>query len=232
MPTALGVFAKYWEPGRAKTRLALTIGAENAAEIARLCFSCTLLRFSKLADRTAVYFTPPDRHTEFLQVSPENWSLAPQGQGDLGQRMQNFFEQQFAKGADRVVLIGSDSPDLPQEYLAEAFEALKTRPVVLGPSEDGGYYLVGAALQAPPIFENIAWSTPAVWPATTGKLKEAGLAFHSLPTWSDVDDAPSLQALLHRLRRQNTNPKENAVDPLLGELLKGIETVLQSPPRL
>ncbi|MGV3608529.1 MAG: TIGR04282 family arsenosugar biosynthesis glycosyltransferase [Planctomycetaceae bacterium] len=232
MPTALGVFAKYWEPGRAKTRLAQTIGAEKAAEIARLCFSCTLLRFSQVADRSAVYFTPPDRQTEVSQACPKNWSLTPQGSGDLGQRMQNFFEQQFAQGAERVVLIGSDSPDLPKEYISEAFEALKTAPVVLGPSEDGGYYLVGAALHAPPIFEKIAWSTPAVWPATTGKLKEAGLAFHSLPSWSDVDDAPSLQALLDRLRLQSANPNENAVDVLLCELLKEVETVLQSPPRL
>lgn len=232
MPTALGVFAKYWEPGRAKTRLAQTIGAEKAAEIARLCFSCTLSRFTAFADRAAVYFTPTERQAEFSRACPKNWITAPQGSGDLGQRMQNFFEQQFAQGADRVVLIGSDSPDLPQEYIEEAFEALKTQPVVLGPSEDGGYYLVGAAFNVPPIFDNIAWSTPDVWPATVGKLKQAGLTFHSLPSWSDVDDDPSLQALLHRLRLQIAGNNPILAGSPLCELLREIETVLQSPPRL
>lgn len=232
MPTALGVFAKYWEPGRAKTRLAQTIGAEKAAEIARLCLSCTLSRFSQVADRSAVYFTPPDRQTEFSQACPKNWSLAPQGSGDLGQRMQNFFQQQFAQGAERVVLIGSDSPNLPKEYISEAFETLKTTPVVLGPSEDGGYYLVGAAHQTPPIFENIAWSTPEVWPETVLKLKKDGLAYHSLPVWSDVDDGPSLQALLHRLQEPDHGPIKGLAEDWQRKLREEVEAVLRLPPRL
>ena len=82
-----------------------------------------------------------------------------------------------------MVLIGSDSPTMPAQFIDDAFAALDSDPVVLGPSRDGGYYLVGAAGQVPPIFTEIDWSTPAVWRQTVDRLGKAGCRFAELPPW-------------------------------------------------
>jgi rSAM/selenodomain-associated transferase 1 len=139
------------------------------------------------------------------------WSLEPQAEGDLGARMRAFFEWAFASGATRVVLIGSDSPTLPIPFVEEAFAALAQHPVVLGPTLDGGYYLVGADCQSvgeavlrpaasvPPIFERIDWSTSAVFEQTVERLRAAGLPYHVLPPWYDVDELADLARLKQEL---------------------------------
>ena len=109
--------------------------------------------------------------------------------------MRRFFEDQFAAGAGRVVLIGSDSPTLPTEYIHRAFQALRDNAVVLGPAADGGYYLVGLKHPHRRLFEAIPWSTNAVMAATLERAREIGLPVSLLPTWYDIDDASSLALL-------------------------------------
>jgi glycosyltransferase A (GT-A) superfamily protein (DUF2064 family) len=137
--------------------------------------------------------------------------------------MQSFFCQAL-KQVERVVLIGSDSPDLPAEYVAAALDALHSSDVVLGPAADGGYYLVGVARRVPPIFDGIAWSTPAVWPQTIELLKSSTIAWHELPGWYDVDDQQSLSALLLSLSLERQG------DPHLSVLLDRLQALLSDRP--
>ena len=219
MSTLLGMFAKYWQPGQVKSRLAATLDEQRAAKVQRLFVEALVARLAKVADRRVLTFSPPERHAEFLHVAGLDWDLQPQASGDLGERMRHFFATSLDQ-ADRVVLIGSDSPDLPTEHIRAAFEALQGHDVVLGPAADGGYYLVGAARRVPPIFEGIAWSTPEVWPQTIEHLCTAGLAWHELPTWYDVDDEQSLSALVLSLTL------EQASDPQLAALLARLHALL------
>lgn len=197
--TLFGIFAKHWEPGRVKTRLARELGQVPAAELHRHFVETLLLRFAAVADRQVLCYSPPAAAAEFAALPLDRWKLLPQADGDLGARLRHYFETAFATGARRVVLIGSDSPNLPAAYVAEAFESLQTHPVVLGPSADGGYYLVGAAGGVPPIFDDIAWSTPQVWTQTVTCLRSAGIPFHALPAWYDVDEPADLRKLAAEL---------------------------------
>ncbi len=167
MKTHFGMFAKFWQPGAVKTRLGETIGSEAAAALYRESLRTLLVRFASVAASRELVFTPGDRQAEFRLLASQAWQLEEQGTGDLGQRMARFFERAFASGRSRVVLIGSDSPTVPSSWVDRAFDALDHHRVVLGPSEDGGYYLVGArGDRVPPIFFDIDWSTAQVWPQT------------------------------------------------------------------
>ena len=105
----------------------------------------------------------------------------------------------MGRGIQQFVVIGADSPNVPIEFIEQAFDELSRVPVVLGPSEDGGYYLLGTAGFVPPIFEQIAWGTPAVWSQTTTRLASAQLPFARLPSWYDVDRLTDLRRLLDDL---------------------------------
>jgi len=230
------MFAKHWAPGEVKSRLAKDVGAEAASQLYLGFLRTLLVRFSATADERVLVFAPPGRRAEFEELlrsmpgahpAGGYWSLEPQAEGDLGARMRAFFDWAFAGGATRVVLIGSDSPTLPIEFIDEAFAALAQHPVVLGPASDGGYYLVGAVGQlcdtavrpavaasrdaaalrrtatsssAPPIFDRIDWSTPAVFEQTVERLKAAALTYHVLPPWYDVDELADLARLKREAR--------------------------------
>ena len=188
----LGIFAKYWQPGQVKTRLARTIGQQPASRLHRLSLQVMLQRYRHLADRRILACWPADRLKAFADLAGSHWTVQPQSPGDLGQRMSHYFQQGFEQGATRIVLLGSDSPTLPDRYVRQALALLHEHPVVLGPAPDGGYYLVGAAGQVPPIFEGVDWSTPRVWRQTTELLSSAGLSYTALPPWYDVDEADDL----------------------------------------
>jgi hypothetical protein len=186
-------------------------------------FLLTLLRrFDRIAQRRVLAYTPSDKRAEFALLHAEGWALEEQAVGDLGMRMHNYFSAAFRSGAERVVLIGSDSPTLPQDYVTGAFQLLRSFPVVLGPSDDGGYYLVGAAGGVPPIFAGVAWSTPRVWSQTQSLLRAAGYRWGVLPAWYDVDDLPGLRTMERELAGQQP------LDETLRELQEDVERNLRS----
>ncbi|MCI0359209.1 MAG: TIGR04282 family arsenosugar biosynthesis glycosyltransferase [Planctomycetaceae bacterium] len=217
--TLLGVFAKHWEPGKVKTRLAQSIGESHAATLHALFVGTLIERFSQAGQRRMVAFWPPEAQGCFAGVVRDRWELVAQTSGDLGQRMQAFFVAALAR-AERIVVIGSDSPDLPVDMVQQAFDALANHDVVLGPAADGGYYLLGITRRIPPIFKGIAWSSCDVWSQTTARLKAAGIAWHSLPAWYDVDEPADLAALRQRL------PAAAASDPPLARLAGDIASLL------
>lgn len=221
MATQLGIFAKHWTPGRVKTRLAQTVGDAAAAEIAKAFVETLLQRMVGIADRSVIGFAPPDARGAFAGLAGDDWRTVPQVDGDLGARMRAYFEKAFASGAQRVVLIGADSPDIPLEYVRSTFEMLDRFQLVLGPADDGGYYLIGARDEPPPIFDDMPWSTPRLQRATEARLRKLGWRFgHDwmrAPLWYDVDTTTDLERLRARM-----------VEPLYDQPLKNLKSKLAS----
>ena len=207
------MFAKYWEPTKVKTRLAATIGDQAACHIYRKFIEILLRRLEHTADRRTLAFWPPERHQEFSAIASTSWKSRAQAEGNLGTKMMHYFRQAFATGGERVVIIGSDSPTLPLEYVEQAFDLLQQFSVVLGPTSDGGYYLVGASQIVPPIFANIHWSSSSVWQDTLTQVEAAGLSYAELPPWYDVDDYDDLLRLYHDL--VSLSEEKNLWQPLL-----------------
>ncbi len=216
----LGMFAKFWQPGLVKTRLAAAIGAPAAARVHQHCLAALVTRFGETADRRVLCVTPPEQAPAFSALAGGQWQITAQCAGDLGQRMRHYFEQSLSTGADRVVLIGADSPTLPGEYLNEAFRRLAEVPVVLGPSDDGGYYLIGLSRPPPDIFQDVAWGTANVWRQTVARLQAAGERYHELPSWYDIDTVDDLA----RLRSDLTGPLGD--EPSLRPLRETIEMIV------
>ena len=178
----LGMFAKYWEPGNVKTRLAAALGERPAARLYQGFVETLIHRLADVGDRRALAFTPADREDEFRGVQA-TWELQHQlAPANLGSRMRHFFETSLGDGFHRVILIGSDSPDLPIDVLHQAFEELRDHEVVLGPSLDGGYYLIGAAGHVPDVFDGMPWSSPDLWKTTIARLTDQRCRFAVLPT--------------------------------------------------
>jgi glycosyltransferase A (GT-A) superfamily protein (DUF2064 family) len=119
----------------------------------------------------------------------------------LGRKLDEFFQVQFAGTVQRVVAIGTDCPDLPVDFVSQAFELLRESPVVLGPATDGGYYLIGMNSFVP-VFTDIDWSTDKVFAQTTRKLRQLSIRFATLPLWSDVDVNEDLRQLTDRLAKR------------------------------
>lgn len=199
----LGIFGKRPDPGRVKTRLAAEFGAQFAADAHEAMLFDLLEGFDRLlapGGRRVLVFAPDDAGPWFDARVPAAFSLQPQADGDLGRRMHAFFAGEFADGASRVVLIGSDSPTLDPSLVLGAFLCLEQKDVVLGPATDGGYYLVGCRPPVPPIFEGIAWSTPLVLGQTLDLLRVCGRSLAVLPPWYDVDTPDHWRVLAGHVR--------------------------------
>lgn len=191
----LGLFAKLPEPGLVKTRLAASTSPAWAAQVAAAFLADTVELLAHVEARRVLAFAPADAHDFFAAMVGDRFELTPQSDGDLGRRMAMFFAVQLQGGTHAVVLLGTDSPTLPIAHVHQAFDALESADVVLGPATDGGYYLIGCAGHVPPIFDDIAWSGPRVLAQTTTRLAEAGLRLALLPPWYDVDTLDDWQML-------------------------------------
>ncbi|NOS36171.1 MAG: DUF2064 domain-containing protein [Deltaproteobacteria bacterium] len=204
---ALVVMLKYPEPGRVKTRLVPPLTGVEASCLYRCFIEDTFERIMSLTrcsapdERVSIYsaFTPVERRGEILQLLPAGIPLISQRGRGLGERLDNIFSELIASGYKRVVVIGSDSPDIPLEYIGEAFRLLREKPerVVLGPSEDGGYYLIGMdrANKAP--FEGISWGSDTVLRETLAQCKRGAIETSLLPMWRDVDTIEDLEPLIN-----------------------------------
>ncbi|WP_460677580.1 TIGR04282 family arsenosugar biosynthesis glycosyltransferase [Hymenobacter coalescens] len=192
-PDHLLIFARYPELGRVKTRLAAELGPDAALAAYRQLLYHTQAAVRPLtAGRTLWLAAPPPPAAGPL------WPGVPQrvqpAAADLGQRMAHAFEDAFAGGAQRVVIIGTDCPGLSTALLERAFQELHTHDVVLGPAHDGGYYLLGLRAPQPALFAGIAWSTEAVLRDTLAIAARQHLAVAQLPTLRDVDTAADWRA--------------------------------------
>lgn len=196
MSQSLLVFAKAPHLGSVKTRIAQTLGEHVALNVYE-----TLLR--SLADiihhknwRSHLW---SDTHWPLDHSFPYQFdSFSLQKGADLGQKMLFTFTSHFNQGASRVIIIGADSPDISPEIIQVGFDSLKEKDVVLGPAEDGGYYLIGLSKSIPELFENIAWSTSEVFSSTIRKITAGGYSYALLPMLSDIDTATDWEKYLAR----------------------------------
>lgn len=200
----LGVFVKEPVPGTVKTRLGKEIGLEASAQLYQLFVKDLVDRFQSLPDRFLVGYTPETPSAKSWvqglftneEISVGNINFWTQPEGELGDRMIAFFDYAFeASGVDSVVLIGSDSPTIPREYLLQAFEWLYQKDCVIGPSSDGGYYLIGLRRSCKELFQGIRWSQSDVLSQTLERIQQAGLSLKLLPVWYDVDSRDDLKML-------------------------------------
>lgn len=192
MLSVLQIFVKNPVPGQTKTRLAAGIGHERALEAyRRLLFRIRSLA-QELAEEHQIEVWYGNDLPETDLWTETGWPRLAQSGQDIGARMQNAMETALQRGADKVVLVGSDLPHLELRHLTEAFAALDSAPAVVGPAIDGGYYLIGLRQMVPGLFDDIAWSTGEVIGTTRARLRAAGVSWHELQALHDLDTIDDL----------------------------------------
>jgi len=206
---ALVVVAKAPEPGRVKTRLVPTLGRERTTAL-YVCFLRDTFEIARQAASLRPSIVPvlcyAGDESAFEAVNLRIAVRLAQRGADLGDRLGACFSELFERGYDAVVAIGADSPTLAPELVVRAFEILSDeRHVVLGPSSDGGYYLIGARRFESRLFESIPWSTDGVLDATRHAAEAAGIDVCLLPEWYDVDTPDELDRLVDELRRTESS---------------------------
>ncbi|GAA4452958.1 TIGR04282 family arsenosugar biosynthesis glycosyltransferase [Nibrella saemangeumensis] len=178
------IFVKNPIPGTVKTRIARTVGNDKAAEVYRHLIAYTQSLTRMLPWHRTVYYA------DFVNPN-DGWNSYEKQlqQGtDLGERMLNAFRERFKAGAQRVLIIGSDCLDLRAEHLKKAFRALDSADVVIGPTSDGGYYLLGMKQLHPFLFENKPWSQPDLLNLTLKDLQQKGVPYALLEELTDIDE--------------------------------------------
>jgi rSAM/selenodomain-associated transferase 1 len=195
---ALAVMAKTPAAGQVKTRLCPPLHPAEAAALA----ACFLLdRLEQLGEvpgaDALVAFTPRESQAELRRLVPPGARLIPQEGADLGERLDRVLTELLVEGYTGAIAVGTDSPTLPTAYIRLACDALRegTADAVLGPAEDGGYYLIGLGAPAPALFKDMPWSTEAVARETLTRARQLGLRVALLPTWFDVDRGEDLARL-------------------------------------
>jgi rSAM/selenodomain-associated transferase 1 len=183
------VFVKNIKLGKVKTRLAKTIGNQGAFEVYSELVKVTEKATKNLTADKRIYFSDA--------VVYSKWSSdfkAVQEGIDLGERMKNAFKKGFEDGYNRIVLIGSDLPDITASHINKGLEALKENDMVFGPAEDGGYYLIGLSKMNNLAFENKPWSQTHLLEETLQELNEKHITFTTLETLNDIDTYEDLIA--------------------------------------
>jgi rSAM/selenodomain-associated transferase 1 len=198
MKKALLTFVKAPVPGTVKTRLQADMGADRTVEVYKAFIRETLFRCSRLSGLDRFLGCAPSRNHAFLREIAETYAMPMFNQrgSDLGKRIVNAFKDFFKKGYSDIVLIGSDSPTIPGDYIKKAFGALKQNDFVVGPCCDGGMYLVGARKTIEPdVFKNIPWDTSEVLNLVLANLFSRNVRFSMLPFWYDVDNIDDMKFL-------------------------------------
>jgi rSAM/selenodomain-associated transferase 1 len=229
------IFTRYPEPHRTKTRMIPRLGPEGAAELQGDMTDHALAWARELAVGASVSvqvrFEGGDE-ARMRERFGDSFPYLPQGSGDLGDRMVRAIAEVFAAGAARVIVVGTDCPDITSDLAEEAFERLATADVVLGPATDGGYYLIGLRRPIPALFAGIAWGQETVLRETRKRADELGLATSLLTALSDVDrpeDLPVWQRAKGDSLSASNPPRISVIIPALNEAnhLDGTLSALQ-----
>ena len=199
MRRTLIIFARAPRRGTVKTRLAASVGEDEALRIYRDLGSHAADVSASGDWHTLVAFTPDDAEPDTRRWLGEHLSYAPQGSGDLGARLARSIHDALQSGAESVVVIGTDCPDLTSGEIATAFAALDGADVVLGPATDGGYYLIGLRAEHPSLFSGMTWSATNTLALTLERAAKAGLRVALLPPRPDIDTVEDLRAWQDRL---------------------------------
>jgi rSAM/selenodomain-associated transferase 1 len=205
---ALIIMAKEPRVGLTKTRLCPPLTFEEAAQLYEALLLDTIEMTSTLEDiDLAIAVTPSDSIPYFEQVSPKGTILVPVDCEDIGQCLSRVLEHLLKMGYSKAMALNSDGPSLPRTHIRQAVARLDEHDLVFGPSEDGGYYLVGLKEMFNQVFTDIEWSTSRVLSHTLAKCKNLELKVDLLPTWYDVDTAADIE----RLREELTTLPDHAL---------------------
>ena len=228
MKTCLIIFAKNPMPHQVKTRLIPQLSPEQAARLYRafLMDWCETLAALPNVARIIAY-TPPESRPDLQALIGKDAIYMPQVGDNLGERLVSATQWAAEQGYPKILIVGSDSPTLPLSFVSQAMATLNSRDVVLGPSMDGGYYLIGfssanLAKTVPFVFEDIAWSTESVFQQTIDRVHSTGATLGLLPPWYDVDtpaDVAFLHAHLTAMRLAGDKTHAVRTENLLVELL-------------
>jgi uncharacterized protein len=195
MSRALVIVGKAPQAGVTKTRLIPLLSATGAADLYRgFLLDAVGLGLELGWDRVSVIHPHGSHHGLRQLLRAEVHLLEQRGDG-LGDALAHAFERHLAEKFDRVVLIGSDNPTLPRGPIDQACDALDEHDLAIGPTMDGGYYLIGMRAAHPSLFEGITWSTPRVYGQTLAQAKRLGLRVHAVGEWYDVDEPRDLERL-------------------------------------
>lgn len=198
---AVIVFLRAPQKGRVKTRLAQHLDQGLVLELYR-AFVLDTLETAQALGRPLIFFTPPDQEDMIRKWLGTDYDYAVQKDGNIGERMADAFLTVFKNGAKRCVLIGTDIPQLDKDLLIQAVEMLLEHDAVVGPSQDGGYYLIGFGRDrfSSAVFDSIDWSTHRVTGQTLAALEKEKLSYSLLPALNDIDSIEDFNALIQQFQ--------------------------------
>ncbi len=217
---ALIVFLKFPEKGNVKTRLAADFGDEFAVQFYKLCLEKLIndIKLNLVGIIDIFLFCSNDDEIPLLKEwLGEGFRYKVQSGTDLGKRMVNAFDEIFKYGYNQSILTGTDIPDLNTKLILESFQLLNNYDVILGPSDDGGYYLIGMKQLYPEIFQNVNWSSDKVFSETINRVETEKLTYYPMEALIDIDNKEGLKKWL---AHQNNKPDIQLVK-LITERLPG-----------
>ncbi len=193
---ALIVFIKWPELGKVKTRLQPELSLQASVQLYKAMTEDIVRRFTNISGFDMIlFFDPPSALNKIKAWLGTNQAMIPQSGNTLGDRMHNAFTYTFKKGYKKILLIGSDIPSLELEDVFHGFDGLEHHEIVLGPSPDGGYYLIGMNQINPNVFENIIWSSDTVLGETVKRIQDDKLRYKLLSVINDIDTFDDLLEL-------------------------------------
>jgi rSAM/selenodomain-associated transferase 1 len=207
MNDVLLVFAKVPRPGEVKTRLTPFLSPQEAARLYDAFLRDALNQYTRLEVDVQLHLAPPLPEEGFDVEGDDRISIHGQEGADLGARMAHALETALETGHERAVLIGTDHPTLPLAFVRRAFSSLEADDsICIGPSDDGGFYLLGMTAVYPRLFEGMSYSHDRVFTETLARMGTTDAALTVLPGWYDVDTPEAL----HRLLDDLENPRIEA----------------------
>jgi len=203
------IFLRYPKTGQVKTRLAKTTSSEFALRFYKSCAENIVKNVKRIPgiNRFAFYSNEAEKEKIVDWLGSKLFFLPQQG-NDLGNRMKNAFEKVFSTGAQKVIIIGTDIPDLSENIIKNAFNILDKNDVVIGPSKDGGYYLLGLKKMYTELFEGIEYSTRMVFTETLSVVKKLKLSYQLLPELQDIDTE---EDLIHWFENNSKNKIKHVI---------------------
>jgi len=201
MDRVIIVFLRVPEKGRVKTRLSVFLNDTFVLKLYKGLVKDTLDVIETSGDN-ALYFWPPGKKEVLQKWLGNKYAFAVQKGDNLGQKMSNAFVDMFEKGYTYALLIGTDIPELSVNMITLAYQELQTADAVIGPSDDGGYYLIGFQKSefSKNVFEGIDWSTTLVLNQTLGNMERESIQYHLLPGLNDIDTPKDFDALSCRVK--------------------------------
>lgn len=212
------VFARLPVEGKVKTRLAKEIGDKNSAILYRVCAEYLFNEVKRVKIHEVdlfLFYSDENETSEVKKWAGDHFYFYAQSGENLGIRMLNAFKQIFEKGYDKVIIVGTDVPDIDSALMLNAFIELDKHDFVIGPSKDGGYYLLGMKSLTTDLFNDIKWGTEKVFSSTLEKLNKKKSSYKLLPKLIDIDTKKDLIQWYQKVDNNAKHPVKTFIDKVV-----------------